>query len=170
VIDQLRYFHDLETLRRLDTGIEDAFIKRIDEFLRLRVLGLFNASITDAGQSKMSELKTKFSVFLEGTLLWPVVAALFCTLYTVIFTVVLTYILTGDFIVDLGWKVSELHGYILFVVIFIPTLIYEICFAVFSHNKAYSDLTRLAITVGAPCFIISLLVIGIGFPNPISRI
>jgi hypothetical protein len=41
-------FPELETLRCIDARVDDEFIKQLDQFPRLRVLGLFNAPITDA--------------------------------------------------------------------------------------------------------------------------
>lgn len=57
VMEQLRLFPDLETLRCLDTRMDDAFIKRLEEFPRLRVLGFFNAPITDAGLATLANSK-----------------------------------------------------------------------------------------------------------------
>lgn len=57
VIEQLRFFPALETLRCLDTRMNDTFIKRLDEFPRLRVLGFFNAPITDAGLATLANSK-----------------------------------------------------------------------------------------------------------------
>lgn len=57
VIEQLKLFRDLETLRCINTSLDDAFIKGLDEFPRLRVLGFFNAPITDAGLAVIGNSK-----------------------------------------------------------------------------------------------------------------
>ncbi len=78
-------------------------------------------------------------------------------LYALSFTFIWSYILSGGFFV-MSWRsVSEIYFYILFSLIFIPALVYEICFAIFSRNMTYSNKKRLALTVGVPCLIISFL-------------
>ena len=57
VIDRLRLFPDIETLRCLDASVDDAFLKNLDLFPRLRILGLFNDPITDAGLAAISASK-----------------------------------------------------------------------------------------------------------------
>lgn len=55
VMEQLRFFPDLETLRCLDAQVDDEFVKRLDQFPRLRVLGFFNAPITDTGLATLAK-------------------------------------------------------------------------------------------------------------------
>ena len=57
VIDRLRLFPDIETLRCLDAGVDDAFLQNLDQFPRLRILGLFNDPITDAGLAAIGTSK-----------------------------------------------------------------------------------------------------------------
>ncbi len=57
VIDRLRMFPEIETLRCLDASVDDAFLKNLDLFPRLRILGLFNDPITDAGLAAIGTSK-----------------------------------------------------------------------------------------------------------------
>lgn len=56
-LEHLQSFPDLETLRCIDSRVDDTFVKQLDKFSRLRVLGIFNASITDAGISALANSK-----------------------------------------------------------------------------------------------------------------
>jgi hypothetical protein len=54
VIDELRLFPDLETLRCIEANVNDQFIGRLEQFPRLRVLGFFKAPITDVGLATLA--------------------------------------------------------------------------------------------------------------------
>jgi hypothetical protein len=58
VIDRLRFFPDIEVLRFLDTTVGDEILKHLDQFAKLRSLGLFNSPITDEGLATLGASKT----------------------------------------------------------------------------------------------------------------
>ncbi len=56
-MEHLRFFPALETLRCIDAQVDDTFVKQLEKFPRLRVLGFFNAPITDAGLAALADSK-----------------------------------------------------------------------------------------------------------------